>query len=250
MNKEFLNICYSFFNRHITVLELIEKLNSIKSKEIKKLVNEIVKISEKYPNSEDEIVVVERNKTDNLINKLDKIPRDNNDFESLYNAIDNIKEYNKKEKDSYERWYKVFCLINDNDYFNSCYEKLSSYELLEFIAQYIKAPFPPKLSQEEFDNLVKVGIEHNEREWLWRLAFNYVDKEIDIDSITNYFIQVKDGYYLVETISAMGEYLDIDNILGKIDDSELIKYLEKDYSIISSYVSREQFDKLISKLGR
>ena len=249
MDKEFLNICYKFFNRYITVLELIDKFNSIKSKEVKKLIDEIVKLSEEYPNSEDEIVVMERKKTDNLINKLDKIPRDNNEFESLYSAIDNIKEYNQKDKDSYERWYKVFCLINDNDYFNSCYEKLSNYELLEFIAQYIKAPFPPKLSQDEFEELVKVGRERDEREWLWRLAFNYVDKEINVDSVVDYFIHVKDGYYLVETISAMGEYLDIENIFGKIDDRELIKYLKENRDVIKSYVNEEQFDGFISKLN-
>ena len=246
MNKEFLNTCYRFFNRYITVLELIQQLNNLKGKEMRNLLNEIVKISEEYPNSEDEIVVIERKKTNNLINKLDKIPRNDDELESLYKAIDNMKKYNQKEKDSYERWYKVFCLINDNDYFNSCYEELSSYELLEFIAQYIKAPFPPKLSQDEFEELVKVGMEHDHREWLWRLAFNYVDKEISVDSVVDYFINVKDGYYLVETISAMGEYLDIDKIFAKIDDKKLKEYLNENRDIIKANVSKEQFDKLIN----
>ena len=55
-------------------------------------------------------------------------------------------------------------------------------------------------------------------------------------------------YYIVELISAIGESLDIDKIVDKINDRELIEYLKKEKSIISKYVNDEQYNKLISKL--
>ena len=64
-----------------------------------------------------------------------------------------------------------------------------------------------------------------------------------------YFINKKDGYYLAELISAVGECLNIDSIIDKIDDKELIEDLKKRKAVISSYVSEEQFNKLISKLS-
>ena len=82
-------------------------------------------------------------------------------------------------------------------------------------------------SQEEFDKLVKVGIEKDEREWLWRLAFNYERSKINFDNIVDYFIKKKDGYYLAELISAIGECLNIDSIINKIVDKELIEDLKK-----------------------
>ena len=248
MDKEFLNICYKFFNRFITVSELIDKLSNINVEEIKSLVIEIKKIDTEVPNSLDEYVVKKKAKDKVSIDKLDKLPRGDKDLAVLYSAIDNIKDNYEKEMDSYERWLKVFECISSNNYFNTCFENLSDYELLEFIAQYIKAPFPPSLDQEEFDNLVRVGIEHDEREWLWRLAFNYDDKEIKMDSIIDYFIMVKDGYYLVESISAFGESIDINKIVDKINDRDLIKHLVKNKEIIDRYVSKEQFNKLMSKI--
>ena len=248
MDKEFLNICYNFFNRYITVSELIDKLSSISVKEINNLVTEIKRISDEKPNSEDEYVIKKREKDKAFINKLDMVPKGDKDLDVLYKSIDKMKQNSEKEMDSYERWFHVFECINDNDYFNNCFDGLTEYELLEFIAQKIKAPFPPQIDQEEFDKLVKAGIEHDEREWLWRLAFNYEDKGINIEAIIDYFIKIKDGYYLVESISAMGDYLDINKIVDKVNDRELIKYLEENKSIIDNYVSNEQFNKLMSKL--
>ena len=200
MKKEFLNTCYKFFNRYITVDELIKELDNIdnKTKELNDLINEI---------------------------------KDNN-----------------KEIDLQDKWLKVFNVINDNDYFNTCFDSLTDYELLEFIAQNISAPFPPKLSQEEFDKLVKVGIEHDEKEWLWRLAFNYDESGINFDKIVDYYIKVKDSYYLSELISAVGRSLDIDSIIDKLTDQELIKGLLENKDVINVYVSDEQFKKLESKL--
>ena len=151
--------------------------------------------------------------------------------------------------DSQARWVAITDYIVKNDYFDNNFESLTDYELLKFITQNIQAPFPPKLTQEEFDKLVKVGMEKDERELLWRLAFNYEGSKINFDDIVDYFIEKKDGYYLAELISAVGECLNIDRIIDKIDDKELIEDLKKRKDIISSYVSEEQFNKLINKLS-
>ena len=92
------------------------------------------------------------------------------------------------------------------------------------------------------------ALEKDKREWLWRLAFNYERQDINFDGIIDYFISQKDGYYLTELISAIGESLDIDKIIDKINDKELINYLKEEKSIISKHVSEAQFNRLISKL--
>lgn len=254
-NMELLNICYKFFNRFITVNELIENLSNMdktnldnNSKEkLNSLIIEIRKISEENPNREDELVRTKREQIQKIIDKFTKI-LEANEIDFIRNSLEHKKEELKKEMDCYDRWFKVIDYINENDYFNACFESLSDYELLEFITQYISAPFPPKLIQEEFDKLVKVGIEKDRRESLWRLAFNYERRDINFDAIIDYFISKKDGYYLAELISAVGENLDIDKIIDKINDKELINYLKEEKNIISKHVSEEQFNRLISKL--
>lgn len=156
------------------------------------------------------------------------------------------KDY-EREIDSYERWFKITDCIDKNSYFTKTFESLNDCELLEFIAQNIQAPFPPKLTQEKFDKLVKTGIEKDEREWLWRLAFNYEKNKMNFDSIVDYFISKKDGYYLAELISAIGKSLNIDSIIDKVNDKELIEDLLERKNVISSYISDEHFNKLIEK---
>ena len=254
-NKELLNICYKFFNRFLTADSLIEELSnidkeSLKNEDIKetnKLIEEIKKVAINNPNKEDEYVLKKKESIKRVIEKLEKIKENNEYSEQINNRLDKLKKEYESEMDSQERWFKVFECINNNNYFSNTFESLSDYELLEFIAQYIKAPFPPNLTQEEFDKLVKVGIEKDEREWLWRLAFNYEERKLNFDLIVNYYIDKKDGYYISELISAVGKHLNIDNIIDKINDKELIEYLINNKDVISSYVSDEQFNKLINK---
>ena len=252
-NKELLNICHKFLNRFINSDELIEELNNIDKKEMSKeeikkldkLIMDIKEIIANIPNKIDEYVIGKKKKVNNLIDKFETIPKDEDIINRLLN---NLKKDNEKEIDSHERWLAIAQCIDENDYFNTCFDNLSDNELLEFISQYIQVPFPPQLSQEKFEKLVKVGIENDEREWLWRLALNYERRNINFDLIVDYFIKVKDGYYLAELISAVGECLDIDSIIGKINDKELIKDLKERKYVICNYVSEEQFNKLVSKL--
>ena len=255
-NKELLNICYRFFNRFITADELIKQLINIDKtkltnediKEINKMIDEIKKIASNTPNKIDKYVIKKKETINNLINKIGKIPKDENNTNFLNRQLKSLKEDYNKEIDSHDRWFKIVDFIDNNDYFNECYNSLSDYELLEFIAQNIQAPFPPQLNQNEFEKLVKVGIEKDEREWLWRLAFNYENRNINFDSIVNYYIKMKDGYYLTELISAVGESLDIDTMFDKIEDRDLINYLIQNKEVISVFVDEKQIEKLKEKI--
>ena len=254
-NKELLNICYKLFNRFITVNKMIELLDNMDKKDISKaelkelnnLINEIKKIDINIPNKEDEYVIKEKEKIMRLIDRFESF-KDKNDF--FNKQLEHLKRDYDREMDSHERWFNVVDCINKNEYFSECYDNLTDYELLEFIVQNIQAPFPPELSQEEFNRLVKVGIEKDKREWLWRLAFNYERKNINFDEIANYFIEKKDVYYIAELISAVGYCLNIDAMIDKINDKEIIEGLKERKNIMSSYISEEQFNKLISKLDK
>ena len=256
-NIELLNICYRFFNRFITADKLIEQLSNIDKNnlskndiyETNKIISDIKIIVSNIPNEVDEYVIKEKEKIKRLINKIEQIPMDNNsDF--LNRQLNYLKKDYDREMDSQERWFAITDYINKNDYFTKTFESLTDYELLEFIAQNIQAPFPPNLTQEEFDKIVKVGIEKDEREWLWRLAFNYESRKINFDKIVDYFIKKKDGYYLAELISAVGENLNIDSIIDKINDDELIEDLKERKDVIDSYISDEQFNKLIERIDK
>ena len=254
-NKELLNICYKFFNRFINANTLIEQLSNIDKtnlskediEETNKLISEIKTLSDSIPNEEDEYVLRSKESISNLIKKFEQMPKDGEAGKIFNNNLENLKKDYEREIDSHKRWSTIAECIDNNEYFTKTFESLSDYELLEFIAQYIQAPLPPNLTQEQFDKLVKVGIEKDEREWLWRLAFNYEKSEINFDDIVDYFINKKDGYYLAELISAVGECLDIDSIVDRINDKELIEDLKGRKSVISFYVSEEQFNRLIEK---
>ena len=254
-NKELLNICYKFFNRFIDAHALVDNLSNILEtnlskrdiEETNKLIKDIKKIIDDTPNEVDEYVLKKKETISNLIKRIDEIPKDDSNRVFLNQQKENLKKDYDREVDSYERWFKITDYINKNDYFTKLFESLNDYELLELIAQNIKAPFPPNLTQEEFDKLVRAGILKDEREWLWRLAFNYKKRKINFDGIVNYFIEKKDGYYLVELISAVGDCLNIDMIIDKINDKELIEDLQGRKKVISSYLSDEQFNRLFNK---
>lgn len=256
-NKELLKICYKFLNRFITADELIKMLNDIdknkyskkEREELDKLIKEIIVILNKTPNEVDEFIVNKKKKINEMIEMLEAIPQNENYFDFLNKQIESLRNDYNKEMDSHKRWLAVVDYISESEYFNKSFESLSDYELLEFIAQYISAPFPPKLEQKEFDRLVKVGIENDKREWLWRLAFNYEESNFDFDSIVDYFIEMKDGYYIAELISAVGQCLDIDKLIDKLNDKELIKDLKDRKGVIEGYVTEEQFNRMISKLN-
>ena len=257
-NKELLNICYKFLNRFINANVLIEQLSNIDKtnlsksdiKNTNKLIEEIKKLENDIPNEEDEFVVKKKKNLKNLIDKIEVVPKDDNNMDFINRYLESLKKESEKEIDSYKRWITIADCINNNEYFNKVFNSLNDYELLELIAQYINAPFPPQINQDKFDKLVKVGIEKDEREWLWRLAFNYEGKKLNFDSIVNYYLKKKDGYYLVELISAVGECLNLDEVIDKINDKELIEYIKNNRQSMGSNITEEQFNKIVEKLNK
>ena len=249
MNKELLNICYKYFNRFINSNELLDLLKGLSSNEdIDEIISNVEHIVEEVPNVKDEYVTKKKEKLKSIIDIMEQVPESDEEFEFIHKSLDNMKKKYDKEVDSQDRWYRIVDYINNNDYFNKCYDSLNDYELLEFICQNISAPFPPQISKDEFNRLVKVGIEHDEREWLWRLAFNYENTNKNFDPIVDYYIEKKDGYYLTELISALGEEINIDSLIKKLNDKELIKDIEERKDVIKNYVTEEQFKKLHSKI--
>ena len=251
-NIELANVCYKYISNFITIDKFIEELEKIKykrneTKEAKKLIEDLKQISKTIKNKEDDFVKNQKHNIKKILDSFDKMPEDAMD-EKVKRTVDSLKKDYNKEMDSYERFIAGYNAVIKSKIFDETMDNLDEYEMLEFIGQFIQSPNPPKLTQKEFDELVKVGIEKDERELLWRLAFNYEHSKLSFDKIVKYYIKKKDGYYLGELISAIGDKLDIDKIIDDIDDKKLIEDLKGRKGVICCNVSDEQFNKLISKL--
>lgn len=244
---DLVSLMYKYINRFINSDELLESLeeldlNNFTDEEkvsIKKLIDDIKSIKDKIPNEVDEI---EKNRieiNEKYVNGTDKILQNNtleNKLKEKFLKIrEGLLEDKKKVKDGGKLYESLFTLLADNDLINYYCDLLNDYELLEFIAQYISVPMPPQISQEKFDKIVKVGIENDEREWLWRLAFNYNEKNKDFSLIEDYFIEKRDDYYLTELISAVREDLNMKKLKKKVIATKDKKFINKVKSTLKDY---------------
>lgn len=242
-------LMYKYINRFINSDELLESLEELDlnnfSKEekisINKLIDDIKTIKDKTANEIDEIEKNRLETIERIVSNINIILESDNLEKDLREKIEHRKEYlledKKKVKDGGKLYESIYILLADNKLINHYWDLMNDYELLEFIAQYISVPIPPQIDQEKFNDLVKVGIKNNEREWLWRLAFNYNRKNKDFSLIEDYFIEKKDSYYLTELISAVREDLDMKNLKEKVlatKDKKFITSVKKtlkDYEI-------------------
>ena len=242
-------LMYKYINRFINSDELLESLEELDlnnfSKEekisINKLIDDIKIIKDKTANEIDEIEKNRLETIERIVSNINIILESDNLEKDLREKIEYRKEYlledKKKVKDGGKLYESIYILLADNKLINHYWESINDYELLEFIAQYISVPMPPQIDQEKFNDLVKVGIKNNEREWLWRLAFNYNRKNKDFSLIEDYFIEKKDSYYLTELISAVREDLDMKKLKEKVlatNDKKFITSVKKtlkDYEI-------------------
>jgi len=244
---DLVSLMYKYINRFINSDELLESLeeldlNNFTDEEkvsIKKLIDDIKSIKDKIPNEVDEI---EKNRieiNEKYVNGIDKILQNNtleNKLKEKFLKIrEGLLEDKKKVKDGGKLYESLFTLLADNDLINYYCDLLNDYELLEFIAQYISVPMPPQIDQEKFDKIVKVGIENDEREWLWRLAFNYNRKNKDFSLIEDYFIEKRDDYYLTELISAVREDLNMKKLKKKVIATKDKKFINKVKSTLKDY---------------
>ncbi len=244
---DLVSLMYKYINRFINSDELLESLeeldlNNFTDEEkvsIKKLIDDIKSIKDKIPNEVDEI---EKNRieiNEKYVNGIDKILQNNtleNKLKEKFLKIrEGLLEDKKKVKDGGKLYESLFTLLADNDLINYYCDLLNDYELLEFIAQYISVPMPPQIDQEKFNDLVKVGIENDEREWLWRLAFNYNEKNKDFSLIEDYFIEKRDDYYLTELISAVRDDLNMKKLKKKVIATKDKKFINNVKSTLKDY---------------
>ncbi len=244
---DLVSLMYKYINRFINSDELLESLeeldlNNFTDEEkvsIKKLIDDIKSIKNKIPNEVDEIEKNRLEINEKYVNGIDKILQNNtleNKLKEKFLKIrEGLLEDKKKVKDGGKLYESLFTLLADNDLINYYCDLLNDYELLEFIAQYISVPMPPQISQEKFDKIVKVGIENDEREWLWRLAFNYNEKNKDFSLIEDYFIEKRDDYYLTELISAVRDDLNMKKLKKKVIATKDKKFINKVKSTLKDY---------------
>lgn len=244
---DLVSLMYKYINRFINSDELLESLEELdlnnfideEKVSIKKLIDDIKSIKDKIPNEVDEI---EKNRieiNEKYVNGIDKILQNNtleNKLKEKFLKIrEGLLEDKKKVKDGGKLYESLFTLLADNDLINYYCDLLNDYELLEFIAQYISVPMPPQIDQEKFDKIVKVGIENDEREWLWRLAFNYNEKNKDFSLIEDYFIEKRDDYYLTELISAVRDDLNMKKLKKKVIATKDKKFINNVKSTLKDY---------------
>lgn len=225
---DLVNLMYCYINRFINSSELLKELKSIdlskypedERKIIQQLILDIGHVQETIPNEIDEVETERHSTINDILDIMGKIKENKQNDADTQKFLD--KQYTqllkeKKEiKDGGKLYANIFDLLTKNTLVNQYAEAMNDKELLEFITQYISVPIPPPITQEVFDALVNIGIEEDKREALWRLAFNYNQKNMDFSHIVDYFVEKRDDYYLAELIYAVEEDLDIDRLIDKI----------------------------------
>lgn len=236
---DLVNIIYRYVNRFINSEELIELLENIDktkfSKEeledIKKLIQDVKEIVKTVSIKID---AVEEKRMENIKHilelfekNLDSNKLEGNVKEDINRTYNNLLKDKEKVRDSGPRYEKLFKLLTHFPTYNKIYLQMNDLELLEFITQYISVPLPPEITQEDFNELVSVGIKNDKREALWRLAMNYNRKGKDFSKIVDYFIEKRDDYYLAELICGVEEDLDLDAIIDKALETDDIEFIRK-----------------------
>ena len=227
MNKiEFLCLFNRFANKSITANNLYEELLNIDTSnfdedtlfEFNKIKDDIKKLMDEYPIIEDDYVLNQRTKYNFL--KDDK----NNEL---------IDELINEEVDSLDRWNAINNYISNNSFINNCISNLSNHDLLKYIAMYKRSNKPLNIDEYKFNELVKTGINENNKEALLNLMFNYREKEFNFYPIIEYYISIKDIEYIFRIIQIFFDILDINFIFSKINDKNIVSKLlvGKEYNI-------------------
>lgn len=189
-----------------------------------KLVEELNKLKDKYPLSKDEINTV--------INKV----------ESLLN-----------EFGEYVRFSKIQDVLEETELFKTELKNITPKLMLDMLTQYIYVGNIPDITQNFFDEMVNECINSNSREKAWRLALNFI-KNKNIQKIEDYFIEVRDEYYIGELLSTLydDDLTLVDRVINKMvntNDKKFIKkYLQLNY--IDNFMKDEHYKKLNDVLGK
>ena len=241
---DLVHLMYRYINRFINSTELLEELLHLnldsypldEKKQVQKLILDIQNINNKISNEVDELEMKRLLKLDKLLDLFDEVKLDYLDDEEkklFLKMQKSLFDDKNKDKDSGLLYETVFHLLTNHELICKYARQMNDLELLDFITQYISVPFPPVLTQNDFNELVKVGIKYDEREKLWRLAFNYGSKGMDFSLIEDYFLLKKDAYYLIELISAVSENLNMENLICKLIDLGDKEFL---YELVSYHI--------------
>lgn len=253
---ELVNLMYRYVNRFINSNELINELKKIDisnysekdKKVIDKLIKDIEEVRDKTPNEIDEVEKKRLEQIDYLLDKFKEVnTSDEQAKEFIEKQYNNLLEDKEKVRDGGKLYTKIVNLLTNNSVINKSASKMNDKELLTFITRYISVPLPPPIKQEDFNDLVKVGIKEDNREALWRLAVNY-DKKMDFTLIEDYFIDKRDSYYLIELISAT-DSVNLDNIVSKVVATNDRKFMIDlaNRSLELSIFTKEDIDKIKEK---
>lgn len=239
---ELVNLMYRYINKFLNSKDLLKELKNLdltnfsedKKGKIEELMNNLEDIIKSVPNEFDEYEKKRLESLDKFIGSMEKTLKsgclDKEVEEFLNKKLKSLNEEKTLERDGGKLYENVFTLMTQNEVVGKYKRSMNTKELLDFIAQYILVPFPLPIDQKEFDDLVEAGIEDDKREYIWRLGVNYNYKGFDYSKIVDYFIKVKDAYYIQELLSACSESVDKFEAAKKVlktKDKEFMLDVEK-----------------------
>ena len=64
---------------------------------------------------------------------------------------------------------------------------------------------PKNIGQENLDKLIDYAIKNGNGEIIWRIALSFANFDLDFTKVMLYFIEVKDEFYVIETLYAVGD---------------------------------------------
>lgn len=112
---------------------------------------------------------------------------------------------------------------------------------------------PKNIGQENLDKLIDYAIKNGNREIVWRIALSYSNFNLDFTKIMLYFIEVKDEFYVIETLYAAGDdKIDLKLSKKKVletNDNEFIGKVIEDVKSYYCVKSNKDLNKIIEGGG-
>lgn len=147
----------------------------------------------------------------------------------LDNLIDSINKIISEHESKTVIYSYIFDLLVANEVYIKEAKNQSDRDLMLMICDYLYSHNVPDINQKHFDLLVDEAIKTGKdaRENCFRLAFNYNKCGYNLDKIVNYFIDLRDAWYLSEIISTNKEDLDMDKVIGKVISTHDTIFIDK-----------------------